>query len=435
MKGLENMDSISGKKLLILGANPETIPLVQRANQLGVKTVVTDYTPGAPAKKFAAEHYDVDGSDVDALIELGKQIGIDGVLVGVADRLIVPYQQVCQGLGLPCYGTKEQCEILTDKIRFNEECAKYDIQGIPSYQIDDETWLSQVDALRYPILIKPADSNSGKGMSICHRAEDVRKAIDHALENSKSKRFLAERYMTCDDIFIFYTFVEGECWPSIIADRFTLKAPKEGSAVCLGAVSPSKYTQLYEEKLHSKMCQMFQGLQMRNGVLMVSAFVENGEFYLYDPGFRLQGEAPNLTVKEMTGFNHLDMLIYFALTGKNIYQGKAPFQKCDQWGRFASTIWYLLKPGEIKKIIGLEDVRADSAVFDVVARFREGDTVLPETSGTEGQVFARVYLSCETIDELKVKIEQLQNTLQVIDTSGNSMLLPGFSTQMLESRR
>ena len=429
------MDSISGKKLLILGANPETIPLVRRANELGVRTVVTDYTPGAPAKKYAAEQYDIDGSDVNALVALGKEIGVDGVLVGVADRLITSYQQVCQGLKLPCYGTREQCEILTDKIHFNEVCAGYGIHGIPSYALDTENWSWQVEALQYPIFIKPADSNSGKGMSICRRPEEVKGAIDHALEHSKSKRFLTERYMTCDDIFIFYTFVDGECWPSIIADRFTLKNPKEGSAVCLGCCSPSKYVKLYEEKLHPKMCRMFRDLQMKDGVLMVSAFVENGEFFLYDPGFRLQGEAPNLTVKAMTGFDHLDMLIHFALTGKNIYQGKAPFPRCDQWGEFASTIWYLLKPGKIEKIIGLEDIRGDEAVFDVVSRFREGDTVLPETAGTEGQVFARVYLSCKTINQLKAKVEQLQNALRVIDDAGNDMLLPGFHTQLMDAGR
>lgn len=71
----------------------------------------------------------------------------------------------------------------------------------------------------------------------------------------------------------------------------------------------------------------------------------------------------------------------------------------------------------------------------MVSRFREGDTVLPETAGTEGQVFARVYLSCETIDQLKAKVEQLQSALRVIDDAGNDMLLPGFHTQLMDAGR
>ena len=42
-----------GKKLLILGANPETIPLVEIANSMGVRTIVTSNRPEDAAKKYA----------------------------------------------------------------------------------------------------------------------------------------------------------------------------------------------------------------------------------------------------------------------------------------------------------------------------------------------------------------------------------------------
>ena len=42
-----------GKKLLILGANPETANIVKVAQEMGVTTIVTDYDPQAPAKKVS----------------------------------------------------------------------------------------------------------------------------------------------------------------------------------------------------------------------------------------------------------------------------------------------------------------------------------------------------------------------------------------------
>ena len=44
-----------GKKLLILGANPETIPLVEIANSMGVRTIVTSNRPEDAAKKYATK--------------------------------------------------------------------------------------------------------------------------------------------------------------------------------------------------------------------------------------------------------------------------------------------------------------------------------------------------------------------------------------------
>ena len=79
------------KKLLIIGANPETISLIEKAKLMGIKTYVTDYNKMTYAKKFADVPCDVDGMDVDGLVALVKKEHIDAVLVGVAEALIPTY--------------------------------------------------------------------------------------------------------------------------------------------------------------------------------------------------------------------------------------------------------------------------------------------------------------------------------------------------------
>ena len=87
-----------GKKLLFLGANPETANIVEVAKEMGVTTVVTDYDSNAPAKKVADISYDINGMDVDAICEMARKEDVDGVMVGVADVLVQPYQKVCEKL-------------------------------------------------------------------------------------------------------------------------------------------------------------------------------------------------------------------------------------------------------------------------------------------------------------------------------------------------
>ena len=60
---------LTGKRLLILGANPETVPLIETAQELGVYVIVTDNNPDAFAKKFANESFNVDGMNVEAIHE------------------------------------------------------------------------------------------------------------------------------------------------------------------------------------------------------------------------------------------------------------------------------------------------------------------------------------------------------------------------------
>ena len=77
-----------GKKLLILGGNPETIPLVEIANNWGIKTIVVSARHTDPAKAYAWKAYDFEGLDTGAVIKIATEEKVDGVLVGVADILV-----------------------------------------------------------------------------------------------------------------------------------------------------------------------------------------------------------------------------------------------------------------------------------------------------------------------------------------------------------
>jgi len=61
------------KKLLILGANPETIPLIETAKSMSLYTIVTDPNPDAPAKKVADMSININGMDIQALVDFFKQ--------------------------------------------------------------------------------------------------------------------------------------------------------------------------------------------------------------------------------------------------------------------------------------------------------------------------------------------------------------------------
>lgn len=417
---------VDGKKLLILGANPETVPLIETAKGMGVYVVVTDYDRNAFAKRFADKRCDVDGLDVSGLVALAKQEKVDGILVGVADRLIVPYQQVCEALGLQCYGTSNQCAIFTDKHKFNRLCLEYGISPIPSFHLGRDFCEDDLERLSFPLFIKPVDGNSGKGMSICHHKGDVEIAIEKALAFSQSGHFLVERYMDCDDMFVNFTFKDGEFWPSAIADRHTCREQGNVSRVCLGATYPSKHVDLYFDTLHDKFCRMFHDLDVQNGVLMVSAFVEDGRIYVYDPGFRLQGEAPNLHIEAVNGFDQKAMLVRYALTGSMGMEDLAAMNDCRFQGKYAATIWYLAKEGTIARIEGFEKAVSDPAVVKVAQRLYEGDVVTRQVVGTEAQVLARLYMVCDTKEELLCKVNQYQDEVMAFDENGMPMLLDGF---------
>lgn len=411
------------KKLLILGANSETIPLVETAKNMMLFTIVADPDPDAPAKKVAHQGINIDGTNVDDLVNFCIKENIDGVLVGVADRLIQPYQKVCQALNLPCYGSTYQCEVLTDKGKFNVLCNQYGLQTIPSTTFYRTDSISKVKNIEYPVFIKPIDRNSGKGITLAFNQQELFDGIEKAFSITSSEFILLEKYMNCNDVIINYTIIDGEPILSAIGDRYTTKEQGKTSQVCLGAVYPSDLEDIYKSNVHHKVVNMLKGIGLENCILTVSAFVENANFYFYDPGFRLQGEAPNLHIEQVANFDQKKFLIDIAMNNNKL---KVNNITADFKNHFNSTIWFLLKTGTIGKIEGLQEVEKDPSVFHISKRFSEGDIIDKSFTGTEAQVFARIYISCKSKHELKLKVKQIQNTVKVFDSNNSSQLLNGF---------
>lgn len=423
------MKEFEGKKLLIMGGNPETTPLVEMANSMGIKTLVTSARTTDPAKKVAWKAFDVDGMDVPGLIALAREQQVDGVLVGVADILVPSYCKVCDALGLPCYATEDIVNVFSFKDVFKATCERYGVHGIPEYYLDAEMKQEDLDRIKYPVMVKPVDNGGGVGMTVCYNESEIRAAVQKALDASHKKRFIVERYMLCDDVGIYYTFKDGHCSLSCIFDRFTTDDQPGFSRVSLGGIYPSRHIEDYYSRMHPNATRLFQAIGIKNGVLLLQAFYENGEFYVYDTGFRFQGEAPHLLMKAIHGFDQREMLIRFSLTGT---EGDIDLKTQDDpylRGKSAATVWFLLKEGTIGKIEGLNEIENDPDVVANVQRLYEGCKVEKEWVGTEKQVMTRLYMVCDSKEKLAERIQHYRDVIKVYDQDGNDMLLKGFDVE------
>ena len=415
------MKPFEGKKLLFLGGNTETVPLVKTANNLGAVTVVSSSNPESMAKACAAVKYDMDATDIAAMVSLARQEQVAGVLPGTDDIFIPAYCKVCDVLGLPCYANEEIIEVFGYKDTFKATCERYGIHGVPEYYLDASMNPRDLARIQYPVMVKPVDCYSGIGMTACSSEAELRPAVEKAIAASKSGRFVVEKLMECDDVGLYYTFKDGVCSLSCIYDRYT-----GGGRVALGNVYPSKHIDHYYERMHGNALRLFKSMGIKNGVLLVQAFYENEEFYVYDTGFRLQGEASNLLIEKLCGYDQRELLISFALTGS---EGELDLSAADDprfHGQYAASVWFLLNEGTVKTIEGIEKTKNDSRVVAAVQRLFEGDEILSSWIGTEQQVMLRLFLVCKSKQELACAIQEYQEEIKAFNAQGENMLVAGF---------
>ena len=120
------------------------------------------------------------------------------------------------------------------------------------------------------------------------------------------------------------------------------------------------------------------------------------------------------------------MLIQFALTGC-MFEGD--FSKINDpffSGKHSLTLWILLNSGKISRVDGLQEIRSNPNVFDIMLRFQVGDLVTQEMVGTERQVFARIYVVGDSRLEIKKVSKFIHEHLEIYDQHGDSMIVDRF---------
>lgn len=220
---MERMQDFCGKRLLILGASPSEVSLVERAKKYGIYTIVTDNNPDhniARAKQYADEAWDVSWSDLDVLEELCRQHHVDGITAGYSEFRVENLIKLCKRLGLPCYATLEQLEITRDKAKFKQECR---INGVPVVHGYDS-----VDAVEhFPVIVKPVDRGGSIGISVAENKEELYKAYEYAMEMSVCKQVIIEDFIYKGTKFdVYYAILDGKVF--LLSSNDVLNAENNG---------------------------------------------------------------------------------------------------------------------------------------------------------------------------------------------------------------
>lgn len=426
------MKELKGKRLLVIGGAFQHCKLVEAAKELGVVVYVTDYLPveKAPAKQIADKYFMHNVTDIDGIVKMCIEEKIDGVISTSLDACQKPYQQVCERLGLPCFGTKEQFDVLTDKNLFKSACRKNGVDVIPEYKekdIDEKT-------VEFPILVKPGESRGSRGQTICSSYEEAKKAIEFAKSVSSNGQVVIEKYMgQANDFSMTILMINGRACPIRTVDRILGKYEDGLDKLAVGSASPSVFTKLYMENVHKRVEGLYKDLGIENAPVFMQGFVDGDTVRFYDPGLRLPGGEYERMFTHALGKNPMHPLIEFALSGK-MSSYESLFNKDDVYlqGKIVGQVLPTLRGGKIGSIEGLDEIRNHPCVVAVFDRYAVGDII--EETHNVAQRFCEIDIVCKDGKEATKTAEFIYNTLKICDENGQNMIVSSFDPAIYEAR-
>lgn len=198
------------KLIHILGGGPWQVPTVRRAKALGYRVLVTDMYTERPAYALADLHAVVDITDREATLQVASRHRIDGILCDTTDVGVPTAAYVAERLGLPGMGYQTAINC-TNKGRMRRLSDQAGL-AVPRYRLISAA--SALDeaaaAVGFPLVVKPVDNQSGRGVSRVSDPGALLPAFELAKQFTRSGEVLMESCVDGTEIIVDGFLVEGE---------------------------------------------------------------------------------------------------------------------------------------------------------------------------------------------------------------------------------
>ena len=421
---------LEGKKLLIIGGTTTECDIVRYAKAQGVYTIVADMDRNAPAMSRADKSVLISARDVDALVELCKKEQIDGVITGFVDILLRPYMEVCNRLGLPCYITEKMLTMSTNKVDFKDTCDKYGVPVPQTYLMGNKIDEEVLNRIQYPVFVKPLDGSGSRGAGVCKNENELNERFKEAVSYSASGNAIIEDYICGREFLLDYIAVGGEFRLLSIFDRFM--ASDRGSAVNYSTISmsPSKAVDYYLTEINEKVIDMFKNEGFTDGVLFMQGYYDGKNVKFFEMGCRLGGSYFNHE-QACLGYNAMDMIIRYALTGKMVDNIETISRESAKYKKYALDCNYLLKGYDqtVSEIHGMKEVESMPECIEIQKYHEVGYHYSKDRTVDRPIMVAEVV--ADSKDEVIRIVNYINSVYDVQNEKGESLLMDKLDPQEL----
>ena len=399
------------KALVLCATIPHTL-LMKELKERGYHTIVADMNPNAPAVSDADEFICVSAFDKDAIAEAAREKSVDLVISSCSEQANSVCCYVGEKLHLPHPYSFETSLDVTNKGRMKNLFMK---NGVPTSQFmvfHTEEDLDKI-TLPFPVVVKPVDAYSSKGVHKADNEEELTAFAKDALRVSRSGYGIVEGYCPGIEIQVDCVAINGKACVLMTRSKKTLSQDsiELNSA---GSIVPADMTAEENKQAADIAQRICDAFDLKNTPFFYQARLHNGSISVLEFAPRIGGGLSFQMIKRATGIDIVDLSIRSFVGEPLNLEGR--FEKT----KHLATLIVYMNPGIFGEVTGIQQLIEDGTVDYATVLKRRGDEV--DANRTSSNRAATLLMTADTREELEKKTKFVLDHIDIVDINGISRM-------------
>lgn len=407
------LDSISRPPRIaaVLGGTAAHKELCMQLKSRGYYTVLIDYLDNPTAKQVADEHIQESTLSVEKVFQIASAYNAELVISSCIDQANVTACHVLSMLGKFFPYSLETAHSFANKDIMKEVLYKHMIPT-SKYVVLSSSYSSNWRTLKYPLIVKPADSNGSKGVICCQNEDEVIRSIETALSFSRTKLVIVEEFLEGREIGFDSFIQDGEVHFLNTRERNKIFGVSDEQQI-FGSCWPAQLESDQVSKLTKIAQDIASSFSLNNSPLMAQLILGSDGFKVIECAPRIGGGDNHNVIKMSTGFDILAASI-------DSFIGVKPKLKGHKSSSLIADIYLYATQGLFGSIEGLSELKGNGTIETYDVYRNSGDTIGPELSSNNRVGVFTVAGTSKA--ELNVKFNRAIQQLEIVGTNGKSIM-------------
>ena len=397
------------KALVLCGGKPQ-IALIHELKRRNITAILADANDKAAAVQYADVFYNVSTLDVVGIEKIALAEKVDCILSVCADQMLLVAAQLSEKLNLPCYIDYETAKNVSSKEYMKRIFVENNIPTA-KYIVGSSISLSVIEGLNFPLIVKPVDCYSSRGVKKVLNYDELLSAFENAKNLSRTGTVIVEEFVEGLELSVDIYVENGKV--NILCIRSLDKIPNSEKFIICRGNYPAKISLATKGRVQDVAQKIVEAFGLVDTPMLIQMKINDEQIHILEFCARTGGGIKYRLLPKVCGFDVVKAVLDLTL-------GEKPHVNIKPLNTFIVDEFLYCNPGILDHTEGFEELLKDG-IIDHYEVYKSAGYQFDEISSSGDRV-AYFSVVADTEAELRRKHQIAASVVTAVDTKGKDLI-------------